>query len=395
MSIIARSSIVVTSDSFATGRNIGRELAAQFTTPPGLLLTYLTANHHDQEFLHGLSSAVGEAVPIVGCSVQGVVGTGLVREEGYGAAVLGLGGDSLQIATARVDDVEVNTREKGRQLAQRLLAGQKMQPKVVVLLFDILCGTDVQALLGGIGDVLDCPVLGGAAAAPFAYGQLTATHQYYGPNVLSHSAVAFSICGDVHVETGLCHGCSPVGVEMHVTKAEGNVLAELDGRRAVDVWDEICGTVDMFPNADRTPALAIGLPLQEPGFEGEYLVLAAVRTDAQTGGVTLGVPVSQGATIMLHHRTIRDVLDGAKAMGDSLRQRLANRQVRAVLGFECGARTRPFLGDEATLQENVMLQNCVADGAEWIGGMFWGELYPTGNRPSFHNYSYSLLVLAE
>ena len=109
----------------------------------------------------------------------------------------------------------------------------------------------------------------------------------------------------------------------------------------------------------------------------------------------MGVSIPEGATIMLHHRTVEDVLSGAKRMAESLHQRLVGRRVHAVLGFECGARTRPFLGDEATLQENLMLQNRIAPDAEWIGGMFWGELFPAANGPAFHNYSYPLLVIAE
>jgi hypothetical protein len=97
----------------------------------------------------------------------------------------------------------------------------------------------------------------------------------------------------------------------------------------------------------------------------------------------------------LHHRSVEDVLSGTRRMGTALARRLEGKQLRAVLGFECGARTRPFLGDEATLAENLELQRLLPDADAWIGMMPWGEIYPTGSRPGFHNYSYPLLALAE
>src|SRR6185369_11217899 len=105
--------------------------------------------------------------------------------------------------------------------------------------------------------------------------------------------------------------------------------------------------------------------------------------------------IPAGTRIMLHHRTTEDVLDGARRMAESLRRRLAGKPVRAALGFECGARTRPFLGEDDTLKENLMLQREIGPDAAWIGGMFWGELFPVAGQPTFHNYSYPILALAD
>ena len=82
-------------------------------------------------------------------------------------------------------------------------------------------------------------------------------------------------------------------------------------------------------------------------------------------------------------------------MGKRLRQRLGQRAPKAVLGFECGARTEPFLGSKATLEENVGLQEIVGIGAEWLGMIAWGEVCPLGGRPEFFNYSFPVLVLTD
>ncbi len=66
-----------------------------------------------------------------------------------------------------------------------------------------------------------------------------------------------------------------------------------------------------------------------------------------------------------------------------------------VLGFECGARTLPFLGAEATQLENRALQARFSPDVEWAGVICWGEVFPVPKRPGFHNYTYPLLALAD
>src|SRR5262245_34737480 len=79
-----------------------------------------------------------------------------------------------------------------------------------------------------------------------------------------------------------------------------------------------------------------------------YLLRAAFGVDAERGGIVLQAGIAQGTKVMLHHRTTEDVLSGTRRMGAELRDRLDGRRPRAVLGFECGARMKPYLGEAAT-----------------------------------------------
>jgi hypothetical protein len=176
---------------------------------------------------------------------------------------------------------------------------------------------------------------------------------------------------------------------MTVTRAEGNRIFELDGRPALDVWMEIASSGP--PSVDHTAALAIGVPI---GDNGEYLVRAAFGIDEERRGVIIQTGLAAGTVVMLHHRTVSDILDGTAAMARDLRARLHGKTIHAVLGFECGARTRPFLGQDVTVRENAALQE-VLGGATWLGMLAWGELFPVAGRPEFHNYSYPVLVLTD
>ena len=96
---------------------------------------------------------------------------------------------------------------------------------------------------------------------------------------------------------------------------------------------------------------------------------------------------------MFHHRTVEQVLEGTTVMGTNLAKRLDGKTTWAVLGFECAARTFPFLGEENTREEHLSLRAAVAPQAPWLGMMAWGEVAPLGGQSAFHNYTYPLIVL--
>ncbi len=391
MKIVAKNVLSRQRDSFQAGRQAAEEIRASLAQPPKLLLCYLTVNHDQQRFLAGLAEVLGSALPLIGCSGQGVMGRGAVHEDGYAASVMALGGDALEVAVTRVDEVQNDTHAKGRRLGSSLRSALSRPPQVTLLHYDPLSGVDLNPLLAGLNQELEGPILGGAAAHFFG-AALTTTYQYFGQEVFSHGAVAVSLAGDFSTEMVWSTGCAPVGIDMEVTRTAGNMLLELNGRPALTVWQEATGAVGKA-DVQAVSSLAIGVPPQ-PGEQG-HLIRAAFVFDPDAKGILLSAAVPTGTRVTLFHRTVEDVLEGAARMGRELSERLQGKQLCAVLGFECGGRTRPFLGVEATNQENIALQAAVGPDAEWGGVICWGELFPVGGRPAFHNYAFPLLALAQ
>lgn len=388
MALRTRSYVTEARSSGDTGTALGRQIRNDLAGEVKVVIAYMTVNHDQRAFLHGMRDALGD-VPIVGCSGQGVIGRGCVREEGYAASVLALGGDSIECATACVEAIAEDTHGKGRALGAALRAHGGPPPKCVVLHYDPLVGANMDAFLDGLYGEIECPVIGGAAAHTIST-PMSRTFQYANDAVHSGAAVAVALAGDVTIEGAISLGCSPVGVEMTVTRAEGNRLLELDGRPALEVWQQITQYSADRLNSDATASLAIGVPSQ-----GGHLIRAAFVLDIEHRGIVLQAGIETGTKVMLYHRTIPDVLEGTRRAVHELVDRVAGKRIRAVLAFECGARTAPFLGEEATLAENLELQRTLAPDAEYAGLTVWGELFPVGGRPAFHNYTYPLLVIAE
>lgn len=382
-------------ESLDAGKAVARGLLAEFGSGElKAVVAYATMNHEQEAVLEGLRAELGEDVLLLGCSVQGVVSNADLTEDGFAVGVMGFGGPDMQCTAALEREVQDAPKEKGQRLGQALKRDFQDKPKAVLVYYDPLCGIDVESMLEGLRLEVDCPVVGGAAGQP--WGPPRQTFQYWDREVLSHGVLALAIGGSFDVEVGICHGTAPVGIASVITKARGQRIFEIDGRPAVDVWRETTGcTVEDLVHQSHLAAWAVGVEVTGAGGEVERVIRGAFGFDTETGALILQAPVAEGTRVMLQHRTIEKVLDGTREMSAKLAERLAGRTARAVLGFECAARTFPFLGEANTRAEHEALRAAVAPDAPWLGMMAWGEVGPAAGRPAFHNYTYPLMVLTE
>jgi hypothetical protein len=128
MKCLARSVFSDETESADAGRNAGAELLAGFgPAKPKVVLAYATMNHDQPALLEGLRAVLGPEVPVIG-----------------------LGGTGLHCAAAAEQEIETDSKQKGRRIAQAIKRDLGGEPKVVVLVFDPLCGADIGAILDGI-----------------------------------------------------------------------------------------------------------------------------------------------------------------------------------------------------------------------------------------------------
>jgi hypothetical protein len=106
-------------------------------------------------------------------------------------------------------------------------------------------------------------------------------------------------------------------------------------------------------------------------------------------------PIPVGSTVHVCHRTVEAVFDRCMKMGERVRKHLEGKSPLIALAFECGARPRPFLGDEKALEEVCKMQETIGTPMPWLGMYPWGEIAPKGGRSQFSNFQFPLLVLYE
>jgi len=361
-----------------------------------VVVVYLSVNHDQAAVLKTLRDRLPEGVKMFGCSVQGVTVQGELEEGPYVLGLMGLAGDELEVGVACAGEIQEDTRNKGEDLGKRAKRALTGDAKVGLVIWDPLSGADAEQMLAGIRRQISAPLVGGGAGQP--WGKLVKTFQYFDDEVVQHGAILCLLGGPFEVLVGVCHGTSPTGVAMTLTKAEGNALIEFDGRPALDVWREAVGcTVAEIQDQDFVSTWALGIQRRferNDGTEDEaYLIRAAYGFDVERGAAIVAAAIPEGTQIMLHHRTVDAVVEGTREMARELQARLGGRRAWAAFGFECGARTYPFLGLEEAGQENRELQDAVAPGVPWLGMSAWGEIAPVGGEPAFHNCTYPLVLL--
>jgi len=395
MQTLASSIYSLEPDSADAGRLAAQSLKEKFGTERlRAALVYATMNHDHAVLLEAFRAELPEDVLVVGTSGQGVVGGDELSEEGMVLGVMGFGGDALRAATAVEREVQVDSKEKGRAMARSLKEKLGAEPKVVITFYDPLCGVDVESLIAGMRMELTCPIAGAGSGQP--WGVPLETVQFIETEVMNHGAVALALNGPFTTEIGLCHGIAPSGIHSVASKTQGHLILEIDGRPAVDVWREVtgCGPDEIIDQSHFAIwALGVERSARVDGEEKtDRVIRGAFGIDPKNGGIILQAAVPEGTRIMFHHRTVEEVLQGTTKMADDLQRRLHGRSPWAVLGFECAARTYPFLGPVNTRAEHKALRAAIAPKAPWLGMMAWGEIGPCLGQTAFHNYTYPLVT---
>src|SRR5205807_6855138 len=104
-------------------------------------------------------------------------------------------------------------------------------------------------------------IVGGGATEDGSVGE---TFQFCGDVVSSNSVAGMLLSGDFEINTGAALACAPLGHSHQVTSVRDNIILELDGRSAYDVFSEAAGPLV----TDLRRALAfvfLGVPLENGG----------------------------------------------------------------------------------------------------------------------------------
>ena len=119
-------------------------------------------------------------------------------------------------------------------------------------------------------------------------------------------------------------GATPIGPEMTITAADGNVISELASKPAIERLREALDELEPLEQALAAQGLMLGIVIDEnqPEYErGDFLVRPILGADPEAATVALGERVRVGQTVRMHVR------DGATADED----------LRDALGLQAAA----------------------------------------------------------
>ena len=346
-----------------------------------LCLIFLGAPHLTQaKMVLSAVHAALEPAHLIGCGAGGVVGPGREVESGPGAVVWAA---SLPGAAIETHHLLLEPGDAEAELAG--VPAARPGDALIVLADPNSFPADL--LLAQLNDESPgVPVLGGLASASAAGSAAL----FRDGEVLDEGAVACSVAG-VEVMPCVSQGASPVGPEMTITAADGNVIHELASAPAIERLREAIGALAPAEQAMAAGGLMLGLVIDEnqPEYErGDFLVRPVIGADPESGSVAIGERVRVGQTVRMHVR------DGASADED-LREALGARVEAIGSGSAAGALLFTCNGRGAHMFDVPDHDaNAIGDalGAP-VGGFFCaGEIGPVGGRNFLHGFTATMAI---
>jgi len=175
---------------------------------------------------------------------------------------------------------------------------------------------------------------------------------------------------EIPLTVGLSQGCSPLGISHEITGGEGNVVAEIDGRAALDVFKEDIGEM-LARDLQRVAGYVhVAFPVSGSDDSADYLVRNLIAIDQENGWLGVGTDVSPGDRIMFVRRDPASARADLDRMLKDVKARLPG-TARGAIYISCVARGPAMFGTETAEAEHI---SDGLDGAPVIGFYAGGEI---------------------
>jgi len=335
--------------------------------------------------LRELAAAFPQAC-LIGCSTAGEVSGRMVQDESLAIAVAKFA--HTRLAYAATEITESDSRAAGLRLARQLA------PEGLRGVFVLAEGLDVNGseLTAGIcaGLPPGVVVTGGLAGDGERFkGTWVAGRQ--GPR--QRAIVAVGMYGErLRIGYGLRGGWQGFGPERRITRAQGNVLYELDHKPALALYKDYLGE-----HAARLPGAALNFPLaiREPTPGAEQLVRCIAAVDEMDQSITFAGDMPTGNIARLMRTDVERLIGGAgEAAAAAVQGSASDASPVLALTVSCAGR-REVLG-ERTEEEIDAAADELAGSSAQVGFYSYGEIAPYAGRScDLHNQTITITTLTE
>ena len=374
---------------------------------PDLVCAFCSGTLDHGDFFEGLQSVIGNDVPIIGGSAVGIITNDYLSYEDYPAGAAVVQSDTLQHRVAAADDLDKDERLAGKRLAAQL--SSKRDDKLLFILYDSIklpathnsppVLNASSPLIEGIEQALqsNMPVVGAGVVGDYGLGP---TRQFCGSFVGSQNAVGCMLSGSFTPYVRIMHGCTPLdGVYHRITRIEGSVVYELDGKPIVALIDELYGNQD-WQNQNPVSLLTIGkncgAKFEEPK-ESDYVNRLITGVLPNREGIVVFEPdFEEGTEVQFMLRDTARMIESAKRNSAGLMEQIKADQRRALFGIyiDCAGRTASYsntLTEEASEVQKVFNQHKTP-----LFGFYSGvEVAPLLGKSRGLDWTGVLLVFAE
>jgi len=371
--------------SLRSTADVAEELAPLAAIEPNLVLAFGSV-----ELLQAVAPSLATLFPgahRLGCSTAGEISADGVHDGSCVVTAVRFEHTRLVEASSRLagmDDSRAAGLRLGRQLPQDGLRA--------VLIFGQGVQINGSALLAGLSEILgtQLPITGGLAGDGGAFEQ---TWVLDDAGAASDAIVALGLYGE---RLNFCHGSfggwSPFGPARKVTRCVGNVLFELDGEPALEVYKRYLGE-----HAKGLPASGLLFPFAMLGRNHDEigLIRTILGIDEKDGSLTLAGEIDPEGYLKLMHASTDALVDGAEAAAAAARQMQRSDGPGLALLVSCVGR-KLVMGGRVD-EEVEAVADVFGQGALLAGFYSYGEISPFSPAVEcrLHNQTMTVTYIGE
>jgi len=373
--------------SFKKPRELSATLAALEIPDADLLLVFGSLEHFSAP---GFADTLRQALPrsiLLGCTTAGEI------------TAAGVNDGSCTLTAIRFDKTEARCAQTiltgmddsfaaGERLGRQLTApGLK-----AVLLFGPGLQINGSALVNGLSSILgnEVSITGGLAGDAGAFRRTLTL----GPDGVSEqNVVAVGLHGEhLHLGHGSFGGWEAFGPARKVTRCAGNILFELDGEPALEVYKRYLGEY-----AQDLPASGLLFPFTMLGEDHNSigLIRTILGIDETAGSLTLAGEIIANGYLKLMHSSTEKLVDGAQTAARAAIGMLASPARQLALLVSCVGR-KLVMGDRVDEEIEAV---CEIFGTQTVltGFYSYGEICPFAPASSclLHNQTMTITCLSE
>ncbi|GHO45306.1 FIST signal transduction protein [Ktedonospora formicarum] len=366
----------------ANGREAGMELGCllmdKLGEVPDIVIAFISSDCDQSATLKSLHETC-RPKNMMGCSSAGEF-TDNVQDEGL-ACALAISSDEMFFSVGLGRDLNQNCEGAAKQIVSSFQYAdmQSTLYRHALLLADALAG-HTEELIEHISQRTDgsFTVFGGGAGDNANFSR---TPIFFGTEIYENAAVALEILSNKPIGVGSFHGWQPSLGPMLVTDADGFRLISLDGRPAVEVFQQYAQETQQVLDLENPIPFFLHNVLGVEAGVGLYKLRVPLTVDAN-GAITCAVEIPKGAVVSIMSGSVNSTVDAASTAAVHALQQLHSFKPGMVLFFDCVA-TRLRMGLEFH-NELQAVRSIV--GADYIGCNTHGQVVcGTGQFSGFHN----------
>jgi len=230
-------------------------------------------------------------------------------------------------------------------------------------------------------------VVGGQASSGFMNGPVGL---FCNDKLCREGTVGIALTGNIVLDTIVSQGCRPIGQPLQVTKAERNIILELDEKVPLMVLRNL---ISSLSEEDRTLAqhsLFVGLAMDEFRMNlhsGDFLIRNILGVDPKAGAIAISDRIRAGQRLQFHLREAAASAQDLEILLQEYQNENENTSQPSPVGalmFTCLGRGTGLYGQPNF--DSQLFSRYLHDIP--LGGCFCGgEIGPVSSRTFLHGYT--------